>query len=80
MNCAGVRKKQNILMEYNICPLLGKRDSPNRGTGCGIGKENRIRDRDERSSEGGILVKKLEAGMPGIRSLLQDPVRNIQRP
>ena len=43
--------------------LTGKRNSPNFGHRCGIGKENDIRDySDERNRECGTLVKK-EWGM-----------------
>ena len=42
---------QDFLTGYGVLPLFGKR-----GTGCGIGKNNGIRDTGERWSECGITT------------------------
>ena len=50
---------QKTLTGYGIWLLTGKRDSPNFGHSCGIGKEDDIRDySNDRSWECGTLVKK----------------------
>ena len=50
----GIRE---TLTGYDIWLLPGKQDSPKFGHGCGIGKENDIRDNEDRSSGCEIPVK-----------------------